>query len=76
MFILPTPLLALLFTSWVPGLQLLEEVVPLVIDKDECREVLNPDFPDGFHAEFGIFHAFDAFDGIHRKHGGRSADAA
>ena len=26
-----------------------EEVVPFVVDDDECREVFYPDFADGFH---------------------------
>lgn len=29
---------------------LLEKVITLVVNKDECGEVLNLDFPDGFHA--------------------------
>ena len=44
-------------------LDLSEEVVTLIIDEDKCREVLNFNFPDSFHAEFGIFHALDALDG-------------
>src|SRR4051812_17225474 len=32
---------------------LLEEIVALVIDEDEGGEILDGDFPDGSHAEFG-----------------------
>ena len=53
---------------------LLEKVVALVVNEDECGEVLNLDFPNSFHAEFGIFNAFDALDVLLRKDGSRSAD--
>ena len=53
---------------------LLEEVVALVVNEDECGEVLNLNFPNSFHAEFGIFNAFDALDVLLRKDGSRSAD--
>ena len=45
-----------------PRLQFLEEVVPLVVYEDECREVLHGNLPDGFHAQFGVFHALNALD--------------
>ena len=57
-------------------LDLSEEVVTLIIDEDKCREVLNFNFPDSFHAEFGIFHALDALDVVLCKDSCRSADAA
>jgi len=41
---------------------LLEKVVSLVIDNDKGGEVLHPDFPYGFHAEFLKGHQFDRFD--------------
>ena len=44
------------------GLELLEEVVALIVYEDECGEVFYGNLPDGFHAEFGIFHAVDALD--------------
>ena len=44
------------------GLQLLEEVVALVVHKDEGWEVLHLNLPDGFHAQFWIFHTLDALD--------------
>ena len=43
-------------------LELLEEVVALIVYKDECREVLNFNLPNGFHTYFGEFHALDALD--------------
>ena len=43
-------------------LDLLEEVVALVINEDECREVLNMDFPDCLHSEFRVLYALDALD--------------
>ena len=55
---------------------MLEEVVALVINKDECREVLYPDFPYGFHAEFWIFHALDALDVFLGEEGSRTTDGA
>ncbi len=44
------------------GRELLEEVVALVVHKDEGGEVFYADFPNGFHAEFGIFHTLNALD--------------
>ncbi len=44
------------------SLELLEEVVALVINEDECREVFNMNLPDRFHAEFWIFNTLDALD--------------
>ena len=41
------------------GLQLLEEVVTLIVYKDEGREVLNFDLPDGLHAKLGILNALN-----------------
>ena len=56
--------------------QLLEEVVALVVDKDESGEVFNRDFPNGLHAEFWIFHAFDALDAALRENGSHATDGA
>lgn len=47
------------------ALQCLEEVVALVVYEDESREVLHLYLPYSLHAEFGIFNAFDALDGVH-----------
>ena len=41
------------------GLQLLEEIIALVINEDECGEVLNLNLPDGFHAKLGILDALE-----------------
>ena len=38
---------------------LLEEIIALVIHEDECREVLDTDFPDSLHSEVRIFYALD-----------------
>ena len=53
-----------------------EEVVTLVINEDKCREIFNFNLPNGFHAEFGIFHALDALDVVLCKDSCRTADAA
>ena len=45
-----------------PRLELLEEVVALVIDEDESREVFNCDLPDSLHAKLRIFYTLDALD--------------
>src|SRR6266568_3484566 len=44
--------------------QFLEEVVALVVDDDEGREIHHLDAPDRFHAEFGIFHPLDLLDAV------------
>ena len=49
----------ILSTADRPWLELLEEVVALIIDEYECREVFNADFPHSFHTEFWVFYAFD-----------------
>src|SRR6266403_88985 len=45
-------------------IQFLEEVVALVVDDDEGREILDLDAPDRFHAEFGIFDDLDLLDAV------------
>src|SRR4051812_13837329 len=45
-------------------IQLLEEVVALVVDDDERREVNDLDAPDRFHAELGIFEHLDLVDAV------------
>src|ERR1041384_7480698 len=47
-----------------PEIQFLEEVVALVVDDDEGREVLDLDAPDRLHAELGIFDHLDLFDAV------------
>ena len=56
--------------------ELLEEVVALVIDEDEGREVLDSDLPDRLHSEFGIFNTLDATDAALREDSGDAADGA
>ena len=59
-----------------PRLQLLEEVVALIVNEDERREVLNGNLPDSLHAEFGIFYALDALDRALRQNGSHATDCA
>lgn len=54
----------------------LEEVIPLVINQDERREILDFDLPDGFHAEFGELDDFDLLDVFLGEDSGGAADAA
>ncbi len=56
--------------------ELLEEVVALVVDEDEGREVLNVDFPDCLHAEFRVLDALDALDVVLGEDGCRASDRA
>ena len=65
-----------LLTAWSPRLQLFEEVVAFIVNKDECREVLNLNLPDCFHTEFRIFNTLDALDAVHRQNGSRTTDAS
>src|ERR1700682_6801369 len=48
-------------------IQFLEEIIALVVDDDEGREILDLDAPDRFHAEFGIFHHLDLLDAVFGK---------
>src|SRR6266436_5600334 len=57
-------------------IQFLEEVVALVVDDDEGREIHHLDPPDRFHAEFGIFHHLDLLDAVLSEVRGRPADRA
>ena len=50
-------------------LELFEEVVALVIHKDECREVFHFNLPDGLHAKFWIFYTFNALDVVLSENG-------
>ena len=52
----------------------LEEVVAFVVNEDESWEIFYLNFPNSFHAEFGIFHALDTLDAAQRKDGCRAAD--
>src|SRR5579863_4939182 len=48
----------------LPQIQLLEEIVALVVDDNEGREIDHFDAPDRFHAELGIFERFDFLDAM------------
>ncbi len=51
-----------------------EEVVALVVDDDEGREVVHLDLPHGLHAELGILEYLDLGDAVLGEHGCGSAD--
>src|SRR5262245_22895033 len=53
-----------------------EEVVALVVDHDERREVLDPDLPDRFHAELGVLEDLDLGDAVLGQPRSRPADRA
>src|ERR1700694_4699432 len=59
-----------------PQIQFLEEIIALVVDDDEGREILDLDAPDRFHAEFGIFHHLDLLDAVLGEVRRRTADRA
>ena len=54
--------------------ELLEEVVALVVNEDECREVLNTDLPDSLHSELRILNALDALDLVLSEDSCRTTD--
>ncbi len=64
----------LLLAVGAPRLQLLEEVITLVINEDECGEVFNSNLPDSLHAELGILYALDALDRALRENGSYATD--
>ena len=45
-----------------PRLELLEEVVTLIVNEDECGEVFNRNLPDSLHAQLRILYTLDALD--------------
>src|SRR5260221_13543061 len=59
-----------------PQIQFLEEIVALVVDDDEGREIHDLDAPDRFHAEFGIFHHPDLLDAVFGEICGSAANRA
>src|SRR3954447_5572629 len=56
--------------------RLREEVVALVVDDDEGREVLDLDAPDRFHAEPGVPQDLDVADAVRGQPGRGTTDAA
>src|SRR5258708_12163686 len=59
-----------------PQIQFLEEIIALVVDDDQSREILDLDAPDRFHAEFGIFNNLDLLDAVLGEVGRCPADRA
>jgi hypothetical protein len=53
-----------------------EEVVALVVDDDEGREVLDLDLPDRLHAELGVLEHLDLLDAVLGQARRRAADRA
>ena len=58
----------------LPQIQFLEKIIALVVDDNECREILDLNLPDRFHAELGIFLHRDLLDAVLGDAGGRAAD--
>ena len=65
-----------LFATSATWFDLLEEVVTLVVNKNECREVFYADFPYGFHSELWEFNTFNALDVVLCQDSGRTTDRA
>ena len=55
---------------------LFEEIVTLVVYQDKCWKIFHFDLPDRFHAQFGIFHTFDALDVVLGQNCSRAADTS
>ena len=60
----------------LPWFQGLEEIITLVINEDECGEVLDLNLPYSLHAQLGILHALDAPDAALGEDSGHAADGA
>ena len=54
--------------------EFLEEVVTLIINKDECWEVLNVDLPDSLHSKFWVLNTLNALDVVLSKDCCRTTD--
>ena len=65
-----------LFTTSATRFDLFEEIVTLVVYQNECREVFYFDLPNCFHAQFRIFHTFDALDVVLSQNSSRTTDTA
>ena len=65
-----------LFLGRACRLDLFEEIVAFVVDENECGKIFHFDFPDGFHAELGIFEAFDTLDIVLSEDSSRTSDTA
>ena len=62
-----------LFTTSATRFDLFEEIVTLVVYQDKCWKIFHFDLPDRFHAQFGIFHTFDALDVVLGQNCSRTA---
>jgi len=60
----------------LPRFQGLEEVVALVVNEDECGEVLDLNLPNCLHAKLRILYAFDALDRTLREYSSNTTDGA
>src|SRR6185503_23316 len=56
--------------------EIAEEVVALVVDDDEGREIDDVDLPHRLHAELGIFQDLDMLDAVLGEAGRGAADRA
>src|SRR4051812_32699980 len=61
---------------WYSRLELLEEIIPLVIDDDERREIDHVDLADRFHPKVLEVDQLDLLDVRLREDGRRAADAS
>ena len=53
---------------------MLEEIIALIVDEDECGEILDFNLPDSLHSEFGILEEFDLLDRILSEYGSGATD--
>ena len=72
----PIASLALSTTRTLRILNLLEEIVAFIIYQHKCREVFDFDFPDSFHPQFWVGHAFQTLNTGLCQYRRRAADAA
>ena len=63
-----------LFQATATWFDLLEEVITLIINEDECREVLNLNLPNSFHAKLGILDTLNTLDVVLREDSSRTTD--
>src|SRR6185369_10382615 len=55
-------------------IELLEKVIPLIVDHDESGKILDFDSPDRLHSEFRVFDGLDFLDAVLGEIRGRAAD--
>ena len=68
------PQILILFCAGRPWFESLEEIVALIINEDECREILNFNLPYSLHTQLGVFYAFDALDRALLEHCSYTSD--